>query len=148
MLRAASARSCHSASGRPGPPSFREARRQIFKSRFIGTQKKAACVQGLVMSRLLVGAGTWTPLLEDESKMFQSCVFVLYRQVLCLPGDSCQKLYSCNLCAATGFPSPSILLYVKRLRCAMQMVLHGPDPFWALVKQDKRYSSTMLDSFD
>ena len=51
----------------------------------MGVERRGVLLQSLVMSRLLIGAGSWPPLLDGEASMFQSCLISMYRQVLCIP---------------------------------------------------------------
>ena len=106
--------------------AFREGRRKIYRCRLIPMAKRATVLQGLVLSKLLVGAGSWPPLNEGEGRLFQTCLASCYRQLLCLPRSAPQHLHWCSLCARTGMPSPTSLLHVERLRYAVQLVCHAP----------------------
>ena len=128
--------------------AFREARRKIFRSKRISVEKKAIYLQGLVMAKLTVGAGTWPPLRDGEEKAFHGCVINMYRQLLCLPSDASKHLYAVSVCARVGLASPDTILHLERLRYAVRLVRHGPEQLWALIRQDQSYCELMRGSFE
>ena len=127
--------------------AFREARRKLFKCRRVEVTRKGTLLRSFVLSKLLVGAGTWPPLLIGEARMFQACVFGLYRQILCVPHDGDQQWHFCSVCARTGLCSPDTLLHAERLRYALQAVKNAPDALWACIQQDAAYCGLIQDSF-
>ena len=98
--------------------AFRKARRKLFKCKQVSVEKRGVLLQSLVMSRLLIGAGSWPPLMDGEARMFQSCIISMYRQVLCIPHGADRHLHFCS----TGLSSPDTNLHVERLRYALQVV--------------------------
>ena len=72
--------------------AFREGRRKLFRCKKIALAKNEAFLQGMVLSKLLVGSGAWPPLKAGEARVFQACVMSLYRQILCLPKEGNQHM--------------------------------------------------------
>ena len=105
-----------------------------------------AMLQNFLLSKLLVGAGSWPPLPVGEAKVFQACVFGLYRHIMCIPHDGEQRWHLCSLCAHTGLCSPDMLLNVQRLRYALQVVKSAPDALWACIQHDASYSALVQES--
>ena len=126
--------------------AFREGRRKVYKCRQIRIAKRTTALQGLVLSKLVVGAGSWPPLNDREGRLFQTCLASFCRQLLCLPRSAPQHFHWCSLCARTGMLSPTSLLHVERLRYVVQLVGQAPDELWALLRKDRAYCDLMLES--
>ena len=119
--------------------AFRKASRKVLRSKRVSVDKKAVYLRGLVLAKLTVGAGAWPPLKEGEAKAFNGCVISMYRQLLTLPLDASKHLYGASVCAQVGLSSPSVLLHAERLRYAARLVRNGPEPLWALLRQDSDF---------
>ena len=128
--------------------TFRAARRKVFKCKQVGVQREATFLRSIVFAKLLVGAGTWPPLRAGEARLFQTCVVNMVRQILCLPKLGPQDLHHCSLFARADLCSPQVMLHKERLSYAVQLLRHGPEVLWAILRRDKPFCELMLGSFD
>ena len=126
--------------------AFQEGRRKVYRNTAVSLGRRITLLRSLVLSRLLFGAGACPKLRVGEAKQFQAIVLSFYRQTLVLPRDSCPHLWLCSLCALASKPPPETLLFAERLRYLRQLVANGPDPLWALVKQDAPYLEAVQEA--
>ena len=125
--------------------AFREGRRKLYKNKLVAPIRRSAMLTGLVVSKLLVGAGTWPPLQKGEYKMLRAALYGVFRAAFKLDD---QHIHACSIRSLLSTSSPVALLHAARLRYAGQMVKHAPVHLWAITKGDRAYCELMLGSFD
>ena len=128
--------------------AFREGRRKLYKNKLVAPIRRSAMLTGLVVSKLLVGAGTWPPLRKGEYKMLRAALYGVFRAALCVSKLDDQQKHACSIRSLLSTSSPVALLHAARLRYAGQMVKHAPVHLWAITKGDRAYCELMLGSFD
>ena len=128
--------------------AFAEARRKVFRPRAIPLQRKAMILSSNVLSKLLLGAGSWPPLTGREYKLYSGTLWSLYRSVLGVKfaEDQC-------ICASTCFsllqlPDPQVSLSCARLSYLAQLLRAGPDPLWAAIRADEAYLCLLKADLD
>ena len=119
--------------------AFREGRTRIFRCRRVALTKRGSMLHSPVMSKLLFGIGAWPPLDVGARRVFAGTVFSLYRSTLGLKATEEQHASLATVCALLGLLDHESLLHIERLRYIGQLVKHGPDALWALVRADPPY---------
>ena len=123
--------------------AMKEGKRAVYGNRTIPLARRTILFQANVMSTLLFGAGVWPELGEGDFRLFHSGAMSLFRQVLAIPRNACQRWSTAEIQGALDLPSPQVLLYVERLRVLPLLVKTGPDPLWGLVRHDDAFLSGM-----
>ncbi|CAE7211915.1 unnamed protein product, partial [Symbiodinium sp. CCMP2456] len=119
--------------------AFAEARRKVFRSRAIPLRRKAMILASTVLSKLLLGAGSWPPLNKREERLFDGTLWSLYRSVLGIKFAEDQHITASTCFALLQMPDPGVTLRCSRLSYLAQMLRAAPDPLWAIVRADQPY---------
>ncbi|CAE7737850.1 unnamed protein product, partial [Symbiodinium sp. CCMP2456] len=119
--------------------AFAEARRKVFRSRAIPLRRKAMILASTVLSKLLLGAGSWPPLNKREERLFDGTLWSLYRSVLGIKFAEDQHITASTCFALLQMPDPGVTLRCSRLSYLAQMLRAAPDPLWAIVRADLPY---------
>ena len=119
--------------------AFREGRTRIFRCRRVAVAKRGAMLATLVLSKLLFGAGAWPPLDKGTTRVFADTVFSLYRSSIGLKVTDDRHTSLATICSLLGLLDYESLMHVERLRYLGQLIQHGPDALWALIRSDGPY---------
>ena len=99
-----------------------------------------------VLPKFLFGIGSWAPLTDAENRQFSGVLWRLFRPLLGLKYQQNQEVSFYACLALVGLPSPDTTLKMHRLLYLSQVVRHGPDALWTLMRADRPHSECLLDA--
>ena len=119
---------------------------KVFRAPQISVARKALILRASVLPKLLFGVGSWAPLTCAEHRQFSGVPWRLYRPLLGLRYQQDQEVSFHTCLALVGLPSPDTTLKMHRLLYLSQLVRHGPDALWALLRADRPHSACLLEA--
>ena len=128
--------------------AFAEARRKVFRSRSIPLKRRALILSSSVLSKLLLGAGSWPPLAVREYKLFSGTMWSLYRSVLGVKYAEDQGISASTCFSLLQLPDPQVSLSCARMSYLSQVLRAGPDPLWAAIRADEPYLRLLREDLD
>ena len=120
-----------------------EGRRKVFRNQALPVTSRMALLRSLVLSKFLFSSGAWPMLNASDGRLFQCTVLRFYRRIVGPKHSEDQRMHQCEVCAKAEAAAPFALLHSERLRYLRQMVCHGPDALWALVRLDPSASEPL-----
>ncbi|CAE7699183.1 unnamed protein product [Symbiodinium sp. CCMP2456] len=129
-----------------GRAAFKEGRQRLFACRQVSLERRAFLFKTYVLSVVMSGVGTWPWLTGSEWQLFSGGIIGLYRQLLCLRSSGGYAVTTSQILARSGLPSPASLLAAARLRFLGQLVRHGSDVAWAVLRWYTPFQRAVLHS--